>query len=198
MINSYLTGEAQQEDHVIHLLFSANRWEAAYVFSIDVLSMPQLMECRAQIKADVAAGTTVVVDRYCYSGCVYSAAKNVPGLDLVWARWPDVGLPRPDLCIFLDISPQDAASRGGYGQERYEREAMQLRVRQLFQELRTIYDRDDFHVIDGGRPLEEVEKAVLEAVLAKLDGHGHGGLTEELRSVQPVASPAAEPSRASK
>ena len=29
MINSYLSGESEQEDHVIHLLFSANRWEAA-------------------------------------------------------------------------------------------------------------------------------------------------------------------------
>lgn len=29
MINAYLTGTSEQEDHVIHLLFSANRWEAA-------------------------------------------------------------------------------------------------------------------------------------------------------------------------
>lgn len=31
MINSYLTGGTDTEDHVIHLLFSANRWEAAYI-----------------------------------------------------------------------------------------------------------------------------------------------------------------------
>jgi hypothetical protein len=29
MINSYLLGQSEQEDHVIHLLFSANRWELA-------------------------------------------------------------------------------------------------------------------------------------------------------------------------
>jgi dTMP kinase len=29
MINSYLQSKADLEDHVIHLLFSANRWEAA-------------------------------------------------------------------------------------------------------------------------------------------------------------------------
>lgn len=28
MIDSYLKGETEVEDHVIHLLFSANRWEA--------------------------------------------------------------------------------------------------------------------------------------------------------------------------
>jgi dTMP kinase len=29
MINSYLQSKADLEDHVIHLLFSANRWELA-------------------------------------------------------------------------------------------------------------------------------------------------------------------------
>lgn len=29
MIGGYLSGQSEQEDHVIHLLFSANRWEAA-------------------------------------------------------------------------------------------------------------------------------------------------------------------------
>jgi dTMP kinase len=28
-INSYLSSQSETEDHVIHLLFSANRWEAA-------------------------------------------------------------------------------------------------------------------------------------------------------------------------
>ena len=41
MIDSYLKGQAEIEDHVIHLLFSANRWEAAYViFSIFISSPP--------------------------------------------------------------------------------------------------------------------------------------------------------------
>ncbi|KAF2025502.1 P-loop containing nucleoside triphosphate hydrolase protein, partial [Setomelanomma holmii] len=101
MINSYLSGATESEDHVIHLLFSANRWEAA-----------------PSIKASLAAGRTVVIDRYYYSGCVYSAAKQDPSMSLEWCRQPDVGLPRPDLCIFLDISAEDAAKRGGYGSEK--------------------------------------------------------------------------------
>jgi dTMP kinase len=31
MIDAYLKGGSEVEDHAIHLLFSANRWEAAYV-----------------------------------------------------------------------------------------------------------------------------------------------------------------------
>lgn len=31
MIDSYLRSQSELDDHVIHLLFSANRWELAYV-----------------------------------------------------------------------------------------------------------------------------------------------------------------------
>lgn len=31
MIDGYLKSDVEMDDHVIHLLFSANRWEAVYV-----------------------------------------------------------------------------------------------------------------------------------------------------------------------
>ncbi|KXJ93432.1 thymidylate kinase-domain-containing protein [Microdochium bolleyi] len=115
MIDAYLRGETETEDHVIHLLFSANRWEAIN-----------------RIKADLAAGTTIICDRYYHSGIVYSAAKQLPSLSLSWARAPEVGLPRPDLVLFLDLEESVARSRGGWGGEVYERGEMQRRVRELF------------------------------------------------------------------
>ncbi|RDI77556.1 hypothetical protein Vi05172_g12391 [Venturia inaequalis] len=139
MINSYLTGISEQEDHVIHLLFSANRWEAA-----------------AGIRSDIEAGTTVIIDRYYYSGCVYSAAKDNPTLPLAWARHPEVGLPRPDVCLFLDIAPEEASRRGGFGEEKYETKRMQDRVRELFAELTETPEKDDFCRIDAGKSVEEV------------------------------------------
>ncbi|KAG9686659.1 thymidylate kinase, partial [Aureobasidium melanogenum] len=143
MINNYLQGQSEQEDHVIHLLFSANRWEAV-----------------ASIEADINAGTTVIIDRYYYSGCVYSAAKNNPSLDLAWCRHPEEGLPRPDLCLFLDISAEDAAKRGGWGEERYEKKELQDRVRQLFADIRATDDGSDFVTIDAGQSLEDVGSAI--------------------------------------
>ncbi|KAJ5060801.1 thymidylate kinase-domain-containing protein [Bipolaris maydis] len=145
MINSYLSGQSDQEDHVIHLLFSANRWEAA-----------------PSIRANLAAGTTVIIDRYYYSGCVYSAAKQNPNMSLEWCRQPDVGLPRPDLCLFLDISADDAAKRGGFGTEKYEKKDMQDRVRQLFETLMQKKEGEDFVRIDAGASLEEVAAKVRE------------------------------------
>ena len=144
MINSYLTNQAHLEDQSVHLLFSANRWEAA-----------------AGLRKDIEDGMWVVIDRYSYSGAVYSAAKENPTLSLEWAWAPELGLPQPDVVFFLDISPADAAARGGYGEERYEKEEMQTRVRSLFQKLfDLVHPKEDtatsIITVDAGASVEEV------------------------------------------
>ncbi|KAF7561008.1 hypothetical protein G7046_g3144 [Stylonectria norvegica] len=115
LIDSYLKSDTEMEDHAIHLLFTANRWEAVN-----------------QIQALLASGTTVICDRYYLSGIVYSAAKKNPSLSLSWARAPERGLPRPDLVLFLDLEEEQAKLRGGWGGELYEKAEMQKRVRELF------------------------------------------------------------------
>ncbi|KAI1415422.1 thymidylate kinase-domain-containing protein [Hypoxylon sp. FL1857] len=115
MIDSYLKGETEVEDHVIHLLFSANRWEAV-----------------KKIKAELEASHTIICDRFYHSGIVYSAAKNIKSLSLSWAKAPEVGLPRPDMVLFLDLEEEVARERGGWGGEVYEKGEMQRRVRDLF------------------------------------------------------------------
>lgn len=101
IINSYLQQTtAALDDRAIHLLFSANRWESA-----------------ATIVGHLRAGTTIVCDRYAYSGVAFSAAKvnekKEPVLDLEWCKAPDRGLPAPDCVLFLDVSPEEAERRGG-------------------------------------------------------------------------------------
>ncbi|ERT01331.1 dTMP kinase [Sporothrix schenckii 1099-18] len=136
MIDAYLKSQAAMDDHVIHLLFSANRWEAV-----------------AKIAGLLAKGTTVVCDRYYYSGMVYSAAKHNPALTLPWARAPEVGLPRPDLVVFLDLTEDEAKKRGGWGDEIYEKAAMQSNVRQLFWGLSLgRIDPDTGAAVDNDRP----------------------------------------------
>lgn len=127
------------------------------------------------IEQAIAAGTTVVVDRYIYSGCVYSAAKNNPSLDLSWARNPEVGLPRPDICLFLELTAAQAAERGGWGEERYEKKELQDRVRELFGAMRKSQDGEDFLTIDAGRAMADVEASIwaaVSAVIARVDESG--------------------------
>ena len=161
-IDAYLKGEAQVEDHVIHLLFSANRWEAA-----------------AKIRSDIADGFTVVIDRYSYSGAVYSAAKNNPQLSTQWAWQMETGLPRPDICVFLDIEPEVAEERGGFGSERYEIAEMQRRVRELFHELFKMPCASDAVVINAGRSVDLVQQDVLNAVRQAIS---------EVKLLQPLSS----------
>ena len=63
-ISAYLQNKSNLEDHVIHLLFSANRWERK----------------NDLIKA-LEAGQHVIVDRYAFSGVAFTAAK---GLNFEW------------------------------------------------------------------------------------------------------------------
>lgn len=145
MINAYLTSQADINDAAVHLLFSANRWEkrcvlaaAAVVCRLGAGAAPTIAAlcshsklytppaCSDELLRKLAAGTTLVVDRYAYSGVAFTAAKGAPGLDRAWCQAPDVGLPAPDAVFFLDLSVEAAAARGGYGEERYEKAEFQV------------------------------------------------------------------------
>ncbi|KAL2846100.1 thymidylate kinase-domain-containing protein [Aspergillus pseudoustus] len=158
MIDGYLRGQSHIDDHSIHLLFSANRWEFAQ-----------------SIEADITNGITVIIDRYSYSGAVYSAAKANPALSLKWAWSPELGLPQPDLCLFLSISPEEAAKRGGFGGERYENETMQSRVRELFKTVFDLQQGADVQVIDAGRSLDEVSNDISKIATECLARVGQAG-----------------------
>ncbi|KAI9269104.1 thymidylate kinase-like protein [Phascolomyces articulosus] len=140
MIDGYLKQSHQLDDHAIHLLFSANRWEA-----MDM------------IKAQLKAGTTLIVDRYAFSGVAFSAAK---GLDLEWCKNPDIGLLVPDKILFLDLPIEKAEQRGGFGVERYETRELQIKVRDLFMKLK----EDSWKVIDADQTMDEVHEEMWDSV----------------------------------
>ena len=87
--------------------------------------------CSEELLRKLRAGTTLVVDRYAFSGVAFTAAKGAPGLDRAWCMAPDVGLPAPDAVFFLNLTVEQAAARGGYGEERYEKADFQVRLRGL-------------------------------------------------------------------
>jgi hypothetical protein len=54
-------------------------------------------------------------------GAAFSSSKEREGLDLEWCMAPERGLPAPDVVIYLSITPEAAAKRGSFGEERYEK-----------------------------------------------------------------------------
>ena len=72
MINSYLGLQQELDDRAVHLLFSANRWEA-----------------RTRILQLLEQGTSIICDRYTFSGVAFSSAKD--GMDMEWCKAPDAG-----------------------------------------------------------------------------------------------------------
>ncbi|XP_059644032.1 thymidylate kinase-like isoform X2 [Cornus florida] len=141
MISSYLANKSQLDDHTIHLLFSANRWEK-----------------RSLMESKLRGGTTLIVDRYSYSGVAFSSAK---GLDFGWCKALEMGLLAPDAVLYLDIPPEKAAERGGYGGERYEQLEFQRKVAKSYQILRDA----SWKIIDACLPIEDVETQLRKIAL---------------------------------
>lgn len=104
------------------------------------------------------AGTTLIVDRYSYSGVAFTAAK---GLDFEWCRGPEKGLPEPDAILFLDMSIDEAKKRGDFGMERYEREEFQQKVRAMYQKLKDA----SWITVDAARTVEQVHADLTKAAL---------------------------------
>ncbi|KAL3644025.1 dTMP kinase [Castilleja foliolosa] len=141
MISSYLVNQTNLDDRAVHLLFSANRWEK-----------------RSLMESKLRSGTTLIVDRYSFSGVAFSSAK---GLDVEWCKAPEVGLLDPDAVIYLDISPEKVVERGGYGGERYEKLEFQKTVAQSYKAL----SDSTWKIVDGTLSIEDVEKQLRQIVM---------------------------------
>lgn len=141
MIDKYLGNKVDIEDHSVHLLFSANRWE----------KQPQIMKL-------LNAGTTLIVDRYAFSGVAFTAAK--PGFDIDWCKQPDIGLPKPDLVCYLTLDTEAAAKRGTFGGERYERTDFQKKVMNNFEKLKD----STWKEINADQSIEDLHTEILDLV----------------------------------
>ena len=159
MINSYLAQGVEMDDRAVHLLFSANRWEA-----------------RARIEETLASGRHIVCDRYAFSGVAFSGAKE--GIDMEWCASPDRGLPAPDAVLYLELSVEKAMLRGEFGAERYEKEEFQRKVGENFKVLMakdnvvggaagtaaateaSAVSPTKWHVIDASRSVEEMHSEI--------------------------------------
>lgn len=122
-------------------------------------------------------GTTLIVDRYSYSGVAFSAAK---GLDLNWCKAPEAGLLKPDLVLFLTLNEEASKARSGYGNERcepqtvgnedgfnflfsfsrYETPVFQKKVKSIYEALQ----ETNWQIVDADKTQEKLNEELMEIV----------------------------------
>jgi len=146
IINDYLSKTIELPDRSVHLLFSANRWEL-----------------EPEIRKQIELGVTLIVDRYSYSGVVFTSAKQC--VDFKWCCGPENGLPKPDLVMFLKISTEEMAKRSGFGDERYENIEFQTKVDQNYEK----FKNDNFIQMDAGQDASVLTNDLLKQVLKTID-----------------------------
>ena len=83
--------------------------------------------------------------------------------------------------LFLSLASDVAASRGGFGEERYEKEEMQRRVKEVFMLLqKDLKDAGDWHVIDASGNIQQVADRIWTFASHVIEDVG----MSEIRSIQ--------------
>ena len=79
---------------------------------------------------------------------LYNNCNNfyIQNLSLDWCIPPEVGLPEPDAVLFLNLSNEEIAKRGSFGEERYEQTDFQKKVANNYKVLNKSW-KVRFHLI---------------------------------------------------
>jgi dTMP kinase len=120
------------------------------------------------IKKMLNDGFDVICDRYYYSSLAYQGSAT----DFEWVRSMNVCCPdilRPDVCIFLDVSPDVGLERIGKGDrgftEIYEKRETLMAVRKkYFDAFSALSSTDNIEIINADRDFESISADVLRAV----------------------------------
>jgi len=112
LLRKALSGQESLNPEAMHLLFSADRYQAKYY-----------------LNEMIKNNDFVILDRYYFSGIAYSVSN---GVDRDWCHEIDSNLPKPDHVIYLDIDPSEAAKRSEYGECVFDNVEFQSKVRQAY------------------------------------------------------------------
>ena len=119
------------------------------------------------IEKMLADGVDVICDRYYYSSLAYQGSL----IDGDWVRDMNLNCPeirKPDLCIFLDLTPQQSMARISKGRvttEIYETEEQLTKVRNRFLTvIESLKGRDDVRIVNAAGTIEEIHEDICKIV----------------------------------
>ncbi len=141
-IKAFLSGKRAYNLQVRHILYAANRWER-----------------KEKIDSWLGEGKLVVVDRYSESNLAYGIAS---GLELSWLMNLERDLPKADLVIVLDVSPETSLKRKRRDRDTHERDLAYLQ--KVSQAYLSLSQRLGWTVINGEKEAKEVHSEIWKAV----------------------------------
>lgn len=113
------------------------------------------------------SGKDVICDRYYYSTLAYQGHST----DYEWTKRMNLDCPeimKPDICIYLDLTPEqslDRISRGRESVEIYENLETLSRVRSAFMRVfDDLSDRDNIKIVNAYRSPEEIAEEIAEII----------------------------------
>jgi len=145
-IRKYLDGKRKFPPQVIHCLLAANRWE-----KLD------------EILAAQEKNSVLVMNRYYHSNLIYGLAN---GMKQKWLENLDVGLPKADLVILLDVTQKESFHRQKTNRDKFEKNEEFLR--KISKIYRTTAKKKHWKIIDASKPKEEVHEEILRTFSKKL------------------------------
>jgi dTMP kinase len=153
-IRKYLDGKRKFPPQVIHCLLAANRWE-----KLD------------QIKSAQGKNSVLIMNRYYHSNLVYGMAN---GIKSKWLENLDVGLPKADLVILLDVTQKESFSRfpqnkvGGKKMKRDKFEKNKEFSINISKIYRTVAKKKHWKIIDASKTKQEVHEEILKLFSKKI------------------------------
>lgn len=119
------------------------------------------------IEALLASGVDVICDRYYYSTLAYQGSET----DLSWVAEMNLSCPairRPDLCVFLDLTPEESLARidaRGEAHEIYEtREKLSAVRSKFYQVFDLLSARDRIAIVSAAGSIPETQALIRHAV----------------------------------
>ena len=145
-IRKYLDGKRKFPPQVIHCLLSANRWEKL-----------------EQIKQAQEKNSVLIMNRYYHSNLVYGLAN---GLKEKWLENLDVGLPKADLVILLDVTQKESFNRQKTNRDKFEKnEAFLRKISKIY---KTTAKKKRWKIIDATKSKQEVHEEIMKTFSKKI------------------------------
>lgn len=153
-IRRYLTGELKADNRVIAALFVADRLE-------------HILDENEGLLKRKNEGFDIVSDRYYFSSYAYQSV-DMPMDWIINANSVAAELLKPDVVIFVDITPETAMDRinaNREGTELFETKERLTQTRnKYFEAFEKLGDSENVVIIDGNGTPDEVHKRITEVL----------------------------------